>query len=264
MKIIKALFGIAAVLVIAIVLVLGYLGLIPGVSNLMGTNKPRDLGIIYTQADYNSARAKSKIAYEVLPSGTPASQSLQRSGQNNINTAWSSAEITSLMNGRPWKYWPYKDVQVKLNEDGSAEISGVLDKSKILNYAAAINLPTEVVKYAVNFLPADPVFYVKGRATLTENKVGLFEPQKVEIGRMPLPLGTLLSFAPSLIETAYAQSLQDFTADLSKVQDKKTYIINYINKRLASIPGFYAKSAEFGKDKLIFDGTLSAKESTAR
>ena len=44
--------------VLLVVLVLGYLGFMPGVSALFGSSTPKDLGVTYTAQDFASAHAK--------------------------------------------------------------------------------------------------------------------------------------------------------------------------------------------------------------
>ena len=55
------------VLILIPTLVLGYLGFVPGVSAIMGSNRPRDLGVRYTEADLSSLMAKNGIQDVVLP-----------------------------------------------------------------------------------------------------------------------------------------------------------------------------------------------------
>lgn len=257
----KALVIIFLLLILVLILGLGFLGFVPGLSTLMGSNKPKNLGITYTAADLVSCRTKSGIQYAVLPQTSIPSQSRQFFGQRTVKAEFSSKEITATLNNRPWQYWPYKDVQIKFNADGTGEISGVLVKSKVPGYAAAIGIPSEAADFAMKYLPADPVFYVKINAVLTDNKVTTFEPLAFEIGRIPMPLSLFLSFGgPQLIKEAYAAGLDDMTQELSKVQNKRALIINYINDRLSLDFGkFYAKKAYFGDNKLVFDGTLSEK-----
>ena len=245
------------------VLALGYFGLIPGLSSVLGADKPRDLGIRYTEADRTSARAKSQIVYATLPESTPPEQSRVFSGSRPVSATFSSAEITSLLNNRPWRYYPYKNMQIKFNGDGSAEVSGMLDKSKVPGYCAAIGIPKEAANFAMKFLPPNPVFYVKGRAALTNNKLSLFEPEAFELGRIPMPVSAFLALSgPKLVSSAFAASSDDMLTELSKVSNKKALIMNYINSRMASFEGFFAKSAYFAEDKLVFDGTLSKQEAT--
>lgn len=265
----KILFGLFVIFIVipvlAVVLALGYFGFIPGLSSLMGTNKPRDLGIKYTEEDRKSARGKSQIEYVALPANTPPEESRQYSGSRPIKAEFSSTEITALMNNRPWKYFPYSNVQVKFNADGSGEISGVLIKDKLPGYGAAIGVPKEAVEFAMKFLPSNPVFYVKGKAALADNKVSVFEPQKFEIGRAPLPVNIFLSFIPpQLVKQTYAVVDGGMSGELSKVQNKRALIISYINQRLGTFSGFFAKSAYFAENQLIFDGNLSERAATVQ
>jgi hypothetical protein len=265
MKLIKFFLGLILLVIILIIGVLGYLGLVPGLSSLFGSDKPRNLGIVYSEADKTSARGKSQIEYGELPSNVSPELSLVRTGSRTVKTEFTSQEITALMNNRPWKYWPYSNVQVKFNGDGSAEISGVFLKDKLEGYGAYIGAPKEAIAFAAKYLPANPVFYVKMKAALADNKVSVFEPTAFELGRMPMPVGAFLAFVPrGLFKKAYAVSPADMISELSKVKNKRELIIGYINGRLSTVTGFYAKSASFGDNTLLFDGTLSEKESTAR
>ncbi|MGB9842731.1 MAG: hypothetical protein ACPLN1_00060 [Caldisericia bacterium] len=40
--------------ILIIVLILGYFGFVPFVSDLMGTNKPKNLGVTFTEKDFES------------------------------------------------------------------------------------------------------------------------------------------------------------------------------------------------------------------
>jgi len=249
---------IISIIVLSILLFIGYLGYIPGLSTLLGANKPRDLGVKYTDSDKASARAKSQLIYGVLPENTPPEMSIRRSGSRKISTTFNSAEMTSLMNNRPWKYWPIEKVQLRINDDGSAELSGVVINEKLKGYAAAIGVPAKASELITKFLPKNPAFYVKAKTSLTENKVSEFDVQSVYLGKVPLPVNTLLAkFAPEFIKSVFAE---DFISELSKYEGKKEAIINFINERLSRIPGFYAKKAYFKDGKLNYDGTLSEKE----
>lgn len=223
---------------------------------------PRDLGIKYSEVDRGSARAKSQVEYGVLPEGTAAENSFQTTGQREVKLEFSAAEATALLNNRPWKYWPYQNIQVKFNGDGSGEISGKLIKSKVPEYAASIGIPKEAVEVAVKFLPTDPVFYLKMRAELSENKVTVFEPQTFEIGRIPLPVNWFLSSGKA--KPVYALETSELLGQLKKIENKRSLIIGYINQRLGMHPGFFAKKAKIEENKFIFEGSLPEKELTVR
>lgn len=113
----------------------------------------------------------------------------------------------------------------------------------------------------MKYLPSNPVFYVKGKVSLVNNKVSLFEPEKFEIGRLSMPIGIFLAFSKfDIVPETYAQNLKGMTDDLSKVENKKGLIISYINSRLSTAFGnFYAKKAYFDENKIVFDGTISDK-----
>jgi hypothetical protein len=253
----KIVLGVLLVIVLAIVLFLGFLGYIPGLSGLLGAHKPRDLGVTYTKADFNAARGKSQVEYAALPSSTPAESSIVRSGSRPVTTSWNSAEMTSLLNDRPWKYWPIKSVQLKINNDGTAEMSGIVMKDKLGGYAAAIGVPSKVADRAVSLLPSNAAFYVKAKTSLTNNQVSDFDIQSVQLGRMSIPTNLLLSEA-RLVQSALAADT--ITSELSKYSGKKAAIVNFINGRLGKITGFFAKRAYFSEGKLNFDGTLSETE----
>lgn len=255
----KKFLFVLAIFLIPPVLLFGYLGFIPGVSSIFGASKPRNLNIVYSEADLASGRQKSAILYEEAVGSNTLWQTF---GSREVNTAFSSAEITAIMNNKPGIYYPYKDVQVKLNSDGSAEISGRLIKDRIPAYASTFDAPQQAVDFAMKFLPSNPVFYVKGKASLENNQVATFAPQALQIGKMPIPLGPILSFN-SFYKQAFAQDTS-MLGDISKVSGKRQLIIDFINSRLEQIEGFYAKDAHFEENKLIFKGTLPEREATLR
>lgn len=230
----------------------------------INTKTPRDLGIKYTQEDHISGRNKSQIAYEELPANTAPADSWQTYGTREVIAEFSSREITAIMNGKPGIYFPYKNVQVKFNADGSGEISGQLIKSKIPIYAATFDAPKAAVDLVMKFLPEDPVFYVKGRASLINNKIAIFEPMKFEIGRVPIPIAPILAYNDGIIKETLAMEVSELFGEISQVSNKKQLIIEFINSRIAVIEGFYAKNSSFAQDKLIFEGTLPEREATLR
>lgn len=227
---------------------------------LLNASKPRDLGIRYTEADRKSGRAKSQIKYETTKEKLPDEQAWQTFGKRDVNATFTQEEITAIMNNKIGAYFPYQNVQLKFNSDGSGEISGSLIKSRLPMYGATFAAPQEAVDFAMKFLPENPVFYLKGKASLVNNEVAIFEPQAFEIGRIPMPLGVFLSAAPKLFPQAYAMDLGEMTSQLSKLQNKRALIIGFINSRLSMIEGFYAQDAHFEEGQLIYKGTLPEKE----
>jgi len=261
---VKALLKLIFIFIIVIILVpvalLGWFGFIPGLSDFLGATKPKNLGIIYQEADLQTGREKSQIVYETTEEILPPEKSWQTIGKREVKTEFTSSEVTAIMNNKPGAYYPYKNVQVKFNADGSGEISGSLIKSRLPMYGATFGAPKVAMDFIMKFLPENPVFYLKGKATLEKNMVGLFEPQVFEISRIPMPLNLFLSLAPSFGFKVYAIDLVEMSSELSKVTNKKALIIDFINRRLSDIEGFFAESAYMTENKLIFKGTLPEKE----
>jgi len=266
MKLVKRILLLAFLLIlISPVLLLAYFGFIPGLSGLFGSDKPRDLGVRYSEKDRISGHAKSKVEYATLPESMSASESIKRFGTREVKMELTSKEASALMNNRPWRYWPYANMQIKFNADGSAQVSGTLIKNKVPGYAGAIGIPEEATAFAMKFLPSNPVFYLKMKASLKDNKVIVFEPQRFEIGRVPLPIPLFLSNLPKIAPNVYALDIKGMAGELSKVRNKKDLIIYYINDRLEGYSSFfYAKDAFISQDKLHFDGRLAEKEATVR
>ena len=75
MKVILGIFIGILTVVVVLVLVAGYFGFVPGISNIFGSNKPRDLGVTATLANYSSVTAKDNIQRVDLPADTPPAQS---------------------------------------------------------------------------------------------------------------------------------------------------------------------------------------------
>jgi len=259
----KIFIMISLIVAVVYLFIASSLGYIPGVSKWLGTDKPKDLGIRYTDADRASARAKSQLVYLELPVNTAVEDSIVRKGSRPITTSWSSSEMTALLNDRPWRYWPIKDVQLKINNDGTAELSGIVNKEKFGNYAVAVGIPRELAKSAATLMPANSAFYVKAKTSLENNEVKDFDIQSVTYGKIIIPPSMLLSLRSNkYVDSSFAA--EDPLAEVTKFSSKKDAIINFINGRLAGITGFFAKSAYFKDGNLYFDGNLSESEATLR
>jgi len=247
MKILKTLFIILLVIIIVIVLILGYLGFIPGLSTIFGSDKPRDLGIKYVKADYVSAAQKNKVSINVIDSASSPEASLKWTGANQVNSSWTSEEVTATINANSadWAYFPMKDVQFKVNNDGSVEASGILSFDKLKGYAEA----TKVSQYNIDSvskildefkIPREPVpFYIKGNLEIKNNNVDVEVP-KLEIGRLPIP------------QSLYEPAKSSFESFAKEQLDGGGY------------GSFYIKSLNFDNGKLNFDGTLPAAVTIAK
>jgi hypothetical protein len=232
--------GIIVVVLLVAVLVLGYLGFVPGLSDLMGSTKPRDLGVKYTSADLSSINSKVGVTYTTLPGSTPAAQSEIVSGSKALQTQVTQEEITALVNDHSgkWKAYPVSDAQVKINQDGTMEMSGVLRMDRLDNYVAATGATGEQVQQVLTTaksLGSNPRFYGKWDIDVTNGQV-TGNIDQITIGNLDLP--------------------QD------QVQANKALILQAIQGRLHEL-NINAKTITVSNGKLVFDGTVPTQVALA-
>lgn len=233
----KGLLRLLLFIVVIVVFFAGLAGFVPGLSTILGTDKPRDLGVKITPADSAKAQEKSGVLVEQLPSNTPITQSYQLSGQRTASFTYDSTEGTAIINNRPWKYYPFSNLQLRINSDGTAEISGMANMNTFINYANALGYATADAEKALNdyHIPKmNMPFYAKGTAGIIENKV-FFNVTSFEAGRIPVP---------SPILSSNKGRIESFAQDV-------------VNRQ----KGFSAKKLVVENGKIVFDGTLPEKES---
>ena len=155
--------GIIGIIVLA-VLVLAYLGFVPILSDLMGTSKPKDLGVRYSQMDYASGMDKVPGAIVLNPEYLCATCEYTSSGAIAVNTAFTQEEFTAMMNKRNSTVGPLRDAQFKFNADGTVEASGLLIDPRITG----------------------PI-YVKGKIDSASGRNASLKLDYAEMGRLPLP-----------------------------------------------------------------------------
>jgi len=244
MHFLKGLLFFIVIIIVIAVLILGYLGFVPGLSDIMGTNKPRDLGIKYTQADYDSAGAKNGVKIQVIDSAPDIKTSMVCKGSHQVNASFTSEELTARINinSANWKYFPVKNVQIKINQDGTGEGSGLLLINRLAGFAQATgfaDLDIKSVTSKLKFLRNQVPFYVKLGVTVKDGQAKL-DVQKAELGRLGLP--------------------QDLA---TKYQSD----INYNISRLlsaAAFSGLSVTSADLNGGKLNFNGKLPDILTTAK
>lgn len=226
----------------------------------MGVQTPKDLGISYTQEDFNSAMDKTGIELLALPEGSTGENAWKTEGSKDINISLTSEEITAMVNERPFKYWPVKDVQIRLNDDGTSEVSGVGIRDNIVGFAEIIGVSEEVTSKVVKLVPPSSSFYLKADASMKDNAVAKLDIQSFKIGHISIPVNTLLS-KNDLIDKAYADAITD---ELEKYEGKKSILVEWINSVFGNIEGFYAKSATVENSQIKFNGSVPEKDYTLR
>jgi len=234
----RLLLFIIAVLAV-VILIAGYLGFMPGVSSLFGSDKPKDLGVTYTAEDYDSYVAKAKVKFEDLASGLPPRESLKFSGQQDTNASFLDKEVTAMVGSDKWKYYPVSNTQIKISSDGMVEVSGTLRLDRLPNYALAEGIISSDYEAAMDYLKyikTNPAFYVKGTGYVTDNKVSLNLSQ-ASIGRLNLPQSELIK--------------------------QRASIERFVEGRIKFVPNFNIKSLTFQDGKMNFDGSFPAVQSSS-
>ncbi len=219
-------------LLIIIVVVLAYLGFIPVLSEMMGSTKPRDLGVHPVPADLASAQAKLKgVRLEYPLTAAAQKHATAPSGSVDLNIALSGEEITALLQSGKYRTWPFRGVQVRINLDGSAEASGMLILSKVGAYAQVAGADAGMVLDALNSwkITQDVPFYVAGKGSVTNGKVAL-DVQKAELGRLGAPERMIAS--------------------------NKPHIVAFLERGISNAQGVRIKSLKVESGKVMFDGSL--------
>ena len=180
----KVVIGVGAVGIIGIllvILVLGYLGFVPGLSDLMGTNKPKDLWVKFSEANYAAGMAKVPGATVLNPEALCINCPYTSSGSIPVNTNFSQEEFTAMMNKRNSTKGPLRDSQFKFNSDGTIEASGKLVDPRITG----------------------PVYLI---ATIDQasGKSGSINVSYAEMGKVPIPADQL-----SIVEEIANKSIAD-------------------------------------------------------
>ena len=104
----------------------GAAGVVPGLSSLMGTASPRDLGVRYTQADYESGLAKIPGHTVSNPEYMCVTCDYRSSGSVPADATFTQEEFTAQLDTLNSKKGPIKDWQVRFNDDGSVESSALV------------------------------------------------------------------------------------------------------------------------------------------
>lgn len=116
---------------------------------LSRAGSPKDLGVRYTEADYQSAVKKAGIALDNVPADSQyAGTEMVYSGSKPIDTTFTQAELSAALSMNHHPDFPAKNVQIRLLGGNQAEASG------LFTYGG--------VTYPV---------YIKGDASITGNQV---------------------------------------------------------------------------------------------
>ncbi len=155
--------AVIGMILVGIVLVAAYFGFVPILSDLMGTNKPMDLGVTYSNADYMSGLQKIPGHSVTNPEYMCITCPITSTGSVPTDNMFTQEEFTAQMNKVNSEKGPLKDIQVKFNQDGTIEAS------------------MQVIEEILNA----PV-YVKGKIESYGERFVSFDLEDAMIGRLPI------------------------------------------------------------------------------
>ena len=228
----KKLLFFVVLLILIPVAGLAYLGFVPGVSKYIA--KPVDLGIKVDPSYTDSLEQKISFKNE-LPGGVvPAGREGVFSGSIKVDETVSSVAATSIL--AQWKRrspsLPIRDVQVRFNDDGTAEVSGILEIATAVSVAKTLgygDADIEKGKSYAKYVSGDLPFYVKGTTGAINNQINI-SPSDFQLGKVTVP---------ESITTPAARVVEDV-----------------IERRIKQVGGINLESIKLGSGSLQFTGTV--------
>ena len=236
------LLGLLVILVTIVVLIGGYFNLIPVAASFLGTNKVKDLNIRFTDKTVTELAKKSQIKSALTPLDTAVAETDQielkptYSGAKDMNVTLSSEDMTAWIRDRGWPYYPIKDGQIKIHQDGTIEASAIVRTDRIGPWITATGGNAAIVDLVRQKLPIpfkDMPVYIRGNLTVINNKVDL-SVQKLDLGRLPVP---------------------------NSMIDKYTVQVEtFAEERMHFATGLDVKELKFSEGKMHFTGTVPQNE----
>lgn len=190
------LLAILALIVSVVILVIGYFGFVPGISNIMGAKTAKDLGVKYTPADFEAYKTKTGVQFldfsnaPVNPENPTKKIVFAEPKQQTLSL--SQAEVTAAINNSGWLWMPLSNTQVKFG-NGTVEVSGNLQLTHIkefISFIGGVNVDNadidRGVSWATKFANGAPV-YIKANASVSNGALSL-QVTDAQVGRYSVPL----------------------------------------------------------------------------
>ncbi len=191
-----------------------YLGNVPVVSQLLGTNKTRDLGVsVSVESAYAGLEKLNSVS--VIQDTENVKDAVSMSIP--VSTSLTSEQVSSLMALSSMAGLPVKVTQVKLGDNGYVQASGILyteDMQKTFQSVGIFDsLPIDIMGYAQSGKSFN--FYVEGSFSIVNNEVaGHLDSAK--IGNIELP-AEVINHSGDSIRSAVSRLLREKGYDIRKV-----------------------------------------------
>lgn len=234
----KAVIIVLLVLLLAGTVAVGYTGFVPGVSDVMGTNKPVNLGATYSQEDLVSFVDKLPTEFTTDPiKAQQTGLDISFDKFKTVDSTFSQAEVNARINNIKYPDWFASDVQVKIGDDGNVQASGNIDTTKFFNVIGMFGLGQQNVdmakEYAAKFglMNKKIPVYLALNAKVENNKANI-KVNSAKVGKISLPLEKF---------------------------DANSAASGMLNAVFAKFPDFYVEKATFDNGKLEFKGKAATQ-----
>ncbi len=234
MKFLLFLISLLFLIFVGAFLYLSYLGFVPVVSTVLGTDKPKNLGVGYSKKEFRSYVIKAGTQIIEMTDPTDAAHSIRYEGRKDLTESFTQEEISARLNYATWRYMPTTNTQVLIHDDGTIEFSGTVLMNRLDGFIARVGMgkysraDVEKGLSYIGLLKVNPPIYAKAKASVTDNKPSI-SVENIQVGKFNVPLGTVHA---NEVVTAITQTI------------------------MSQVDGLYAKSVSFANGKMNFTGTV--------
>jgi len=177
---------IIVVLFLAVFFTAGYfLGNVPLASALLGTNKPKDLGV--TISIDNVYSGMKDIKCPTTPQEVEAIIKDPKS-YTTVKANLTQDEVSSLFALADIPNFPLKTTQIKFGPNGSIQASGILDIDKLQEFLQDMGASGDAMDQVMNYVKNANylTFYADGNLSITNNRLS-GDINSVKIGNIGIP-----------------------------------------------------------------------------
>jgi len=175
-------FAIFIILVTIAILTLGFV--FPG---LLWT---KNLGVSYTKQDYDSFLAKAQYTKDTTPIGDSKDDYTYKYGETAaLNAKFTSAELTAFVNYNRPSYFAVKNVQIRINKDGTIDAAGTVNVDYVLNEILGGKFSRQqIVKEipALGILPSNVNLSLNIEGSVINNSAS-FSLNSIAVQGIPIP-----------------------------------------------------------------------------
>ncbi|HOP09913.1 MAG TPA: zinc ribbon domain-containing protein [Oscillospiraceae bacterium] len=194
--------GLITLLVIIIVLLAGFIAvtfLVPGLV------MPVNLGVKSSYEAYLSAMDKVGLSRDDTPeSGAIEDYQVVYSGSHTVDETLTSEELTSYVNENRPPYFAVKNVQIRINDDGTVEASGTLNTAYVFDHVLGGEYSMEDAQRALPMLgliPDNVNLYVKLSGSVVDNSVEDLDIESVSVMGITIPNDLIDSNEDFIVDT---------------------------------------------------------------